>query len=122
MLSSFGYVGILAIVALLFPIGAIVTFLLANYLLKLRQPNPAKLTTYECGMDPIGDSWIRFNTRYYLFALLFVVFDVEAVLLYPWAVAYRRLGLYAFVEMAIFIGILLIGYLYAWNKKALEWK
>jgi NADH-quinone oxidoreductase subunit A len=73
-------------------------------------------------MDPIGDSWIRFNTRYYLFALLFVVFDVEAVFLYPWAVAYRQLGLYAFVEMAIFIGILLIGYLYAWNKKALEWK
>lgn len=122
MLNSFGYVGILAIVALLFPIGAIITFLLANYLLKLRRPSPAKLTTYECGMDPIGDSWIRFNTRYYLFALLFVVFDVEAVFLYPWAVAYRRLGLYAFVEMAIFIGILLIGYLYAWNKKALEWK
>lgn len=122
MLSSFGYVGILAIVALLFPIGAIITFLLANYLLKLRRPSPAKLTTYECGMDPIGDSWIRFNTRYYLFALLFVVFDVEAVFLYPWAVAYRQLGLYAFVEMAIFIGILLIGYLYAWNKKALEWK
>ena len=122
MLNSFGYVGILAIVALLFPIGAIVTFLFANYLLKLRRPSPAKLTTYECGMDPIGDSWIRFNTRYYLFALLFVVFDVEAVFLYPWAVAYRRLGLYAFVEMAIFIGILLIGYLYAWNKKALEWK
>lgn len=122
MLNSFGYVGILAIVALLFPIGAIITFLLANYLLKLRRPSPAKLTTYECGMDPIGDSWIRFNTRYYLFALLFVVFDVEAVFLYPWAVAYRQLGLYAFVEMAIFIGILLIGYLYAWNKKALEWK
>lgn len=122
MLSSFGYVGILAIVALLFPLGAIFTFALANHILRLRRPNPPKLTTYECGMDPIGDAWIQFNTRYYLFALLFVVFDVEAIFLYPWAVAYRQLGLYAFVEMLVFIGILLVGYLYAWNKKALEWK
>ncbi|HLB11707.1 MAG TPA: NADH-quinone oxidoreductase subunit A [Dehalococcoidia bacterium] len=122
MLSSFGYVGILAVVALLFPLGAIFTFVAANYILKVRRPNPRKLMTYECGMDPVGDAWIQFNTRYYLFALLFVVFDVEAVFLYPWAVAYRQLGLYAFVEMVIFIGILLVGYLYAWNKKALEWK
>jgi len=73
-------------------------------------------------MDPVGDAWIQFNPRYYLFALLFVVFDVEAVFLYPWAVAYKALGLYAFVEMTIFIGILLVGYVYAWKKKAFEWK
>jgi len=73
-------------------------------------------------MDPVGDAWIQFNPRYYLFALMFVVFDVEAIFLYPWAVAYRSLGLYAFVEMVVFIGILLVGYIYAWNKKAFEWK
>lgn len=122
MLSSFGYVGILAVVALLFPLGAVGTALALNYLVRVRRPNDRKLTTYECGMDPVGDAWIQFNPRYYLFALLFVVFDVEAIFLYPWAVAYRGLGLYAFVEMVIFVGILLVGYVYAWKKKALEWK
>ena len=122
MLSSFGYVGILAIVALLFPLGAVGTALLLNRVVRVRRPTARKLSTYECGMDPVGDAWIQFNPRYYLFALLFVVFDVEAVFLYPWAVAYKALGLYAFVEMTIFIGILLVGYVYAWKKKAFEWK
>ncbi|MDP2662496.1 MAG: NADH-quinone oxidoreductase subunit A [Dehalococcoidia bacterium] len=122
LLSSFGYVGILAIVALLFPLGAIGTALLANRVVRVHRPNRRKLLTYECGMDPIGDAWIQFNTRYYLFALLFVVFDVEAIFLYPWAVAYRRLGVYAMVEIVIFIGILLVAYAYAWKKKAMEWK
>jgi NADH:ubiquinone oxidoreductase subunit 3 (subunit A) len=118
LLSSFGYVGILVIVSLLFPIGALIT----SFIVRTRKPDPRKLTTYECGIEPRGQAWIQFNIRYYLFALLFVIFDVEAVFLYPWAVAYRQLGLYALVEMMIFILILVVGYIYAWNKKALEWK
>ena len=72
-------------------------------------------------MIPIGDAHVRYTVRYYLFALLFVVFDVEAVFLYPWAVAYRHLGLYAFVEALIFLAILGVGYVYAWRKRAMEW-
>ena len=80
-----------------------------------------KLTTYECGENPTGNAWIQFNIRFYVFALIFIVFDVEAVFLLPWAVVFREMGLFAFVEMMIFIGILLVGLAYAWKKKALEW-
>lgn len=77
--------------------------------------------TYESGMEPIGGAWIQFNIRYYMFALVFVIFDVEVVFLYPWAVAFNQLGLLAFVEVLIFIGILVVGLVYAWRKGALEW-
>ena len=73
-------------------------------------------------MDTIGKTWVQFNFRYYFFALLFVLFDIEVVFLYPWAVAYQKLGLFALVEMVVFIGILMVGYVYAWRKGALEWK
>jgi len=78
-------------------------------------------TTYESGIEPIGDSWIQFNIRYYMFALVFVIFDVETVFLYPWAVAFDKVGLFAFIEALIFIAILVIGLVYAWRKGALEW-
>jgi NAD(P)H-quinone oxidoreductase subunit 3 len=81
----------------------------------------ARRTTYESGMEPIGGAWIQFNIRYYMFALVFVIFDVETVFLYPWAVAFNQLGLLAFVEALIFIAILVIGLVYAWRKGALEW-
>lgn len=80
-----------------------------------------RLTTYESGMEPIGGAWIQFNIRYYMFALVFVIFDVETVFLYPWAVAFNQLGLLAFVEALIFVAILVIGLVYAWRKGALEW-
>ncbi len=86
-----------------------------------RKPNPIKSLTYECGMETIGDSWVQFNTRYYLYALVFVIFDIETVFLYPWAVAFRQLALFGFIEMLIFVAILVVGYVYAWKKKALEW-
>lgn len=89
--------------------------------LRPNKPTQEKETTYESGNDPVGGSQIRFNVRYYLYALMFVVFDVETVFLYPWAVAYRQLGLFALVEMVIFIGLLLIGLIYAWRKKVLQW-
>ncbi|BAU26473.1 NADH dehydrogenase subunit A [Aneurinibacillus soli] len=90
-------------------------------LLAPSNPTEEKRKTYESGVDPIGSSWVQFNVKYYIFALLFVVFDVETVFLYPWAVAFDSLGLFALVEMMIFIFLLVIGLVYAWKKKVLEW-
>ncbi|MEL6382289.1 MAG: photosynthetic/respiratory NAD(P)H-quinone oxidoreductase subunit C [Cyanobacteria bacterium J06626_18] len=90
-------------------------------LLRPKRQGVARKTTYESGMEPIGGAWIQFNIRYYMFALVFVIFDVETVFLYPWAVAFSQLGLLAFVEALIFIAILVIGLVYAWRKGALEW-
>lgn len=86
-----------------------------------RHPSAMKSRTYECGEEPIGEPWIRFRVAYYIFALAFVVFDVEAVFLYPWAVIIRRLGAAGLVQMAVFIAILLLGLIYAWRKGVLEW-
>ena len=96
------------------------TFFLAR-LLRPANAYPAKTINYECAELPIGDSWIQFNPRFYIFALIFVIFDVEAVFLFPWAVAYGQLGLYALVEMVIFIVILFFGLYYAWKRGALKW-
>nr|AWD77954.1 NADH-plastoquinone oxidoreductase subunit 3 [Odontosoria chinensis] len=82
---------------------------------------PEKLTSYESGIEPKGDTWVRFQIRYYMFALVFTVFDVETVFPYPWAVAFRELGLSALIEVIIFILILIVGLVYAWRKGALEW-
>jgi len=85
-----------------------------------RHPSTLKSTTYECGEVPVGEPWIRFRIAYYVFALIFVVFDVEAALLYPWAVVARRLGIAGLAEMGVFIGILALGLAYAWRKGALK--
>jgi NADH-quinone oxidoreductase subunit A len=90
-------------------------------LLRPNKPLPEKLTTYESGNEPVGAGQVRFNIRYYLFALMFVIFDVETVFLYPWAVAYQKLGLFALVEMIVFVILLLVGLIYAWKKKVLQW-
>lgn len=96
--------------------------LILGYFVRPRRPYPQKLTPYESGIPPIGEPRYRFSVRFYIIAMLFVVFDVEAVFLYPWAVAYDKIGLYGFIEMVIFIFILLIGYIYAWKKGALTWE
>ena len=93
----------------------------ASRLIQPRVPHPEKYTTYESGIDPIGTGWSQANVRYYIFALLFVVFDVEAVFLFPWAIVFERLGTQAFVEMIIFIAILAFALVYAIKKKVLEW-
>lgn len=110
-------IGIFALVgtALVF-----VTLQLAR-LVRPNVPHPEKYTTYESGIDPIGTGWQHTNVRYYIFALLFVVFDVEAVFLFPWAIVFERLGTQAFVEMVIFIVILALALLYAVKKRVLEW-
>ncbi len=81
-----------------------------------------KYTTYESGIEPFHDARIQFNVQYYMFALLFVIFDVETVFLYPWAVAYGKLGVFALIEMVLFVGLLGFGLFYAWKKKVLEWE
>lgn len=104
-------------------VGLLIAVLLVSLPRKLapREPAVAKSRPYECGEIPVGPPWIRFRVAYYIFALIFVVFDIEAVFLYPWAVIYRQLGLFGLVEMAIFVGILALGLAYAWRKGVLEW-
>ena len=122
MIEQFGRAGFLLIFAVIFPLIPIVASVaLGVFKIRPSDPNPIKSSVYECGMVPVGDALGRYNVRYYVFGLLFVVFDVEAVFLYPWAVAYRQLGLFAFFEGLIFLGILFIGYIYAWRKRAMEW-
>lgn len=96
--------------------------LLFAWLVRPSAPTPEKLVTYECGVLPVGTAWREFNAHYYLFALLFVVFDVEAAFLYPWAVAFRQVGLYAVIEMLIFVVLLGLGLAYAWRRGALQWE
>jgi NADH-quinone oxidoreductase subunit A len=92
-----------------------------GFLLRPRKPAPVKKSIYECGLETVGETWVRFRVQYYIYALIFVIFDVETVFLYPWAVAYGQLGLFALVEMFIFLMILLGGLIYAWRKDALQW-
>lgn len=96
------------------------TFFLAR-LIRPKNPYKEKNVNYECAETPIGDSWFRFNNRFYIFALIFVVFDVEVVFLFPWAVAFGKLGLFALIEMIVFIAILFFGLFYAWKKGVLKW-
>ena len=86
-----------------------------------RRQLPEKLTTYECGIDPVGEGWAQTQIRYYIFALLFVMFDVEAVFIFPWAVQLERLAVFGLVEMVVFIVILALGLVYAWRKDVLRW-
>lgn len=86
------------------------------------EPDSEKLSPYECGIPPLMGARERFSIRFYIIAMLFLLFDVEAIFLYPWAVVYRKIGLYGFIEMMLFILILLVGYVYAWRKGALDWE
>ena len=117
MLQNYTFIGLFVIVAILFPFLA----LGVAWLLSPKKPHPLKSSTYECGMETIGDTWIRFKIQFYIYALIFVIFDVETVFLFPWAVAYNQLPLFALLEMFVFIGILMVGLVYAWRKGALEW-
>lgn len=117
MLNDWLYIGIFVAVCLFIP--AVAIFMAG--LLAPKKPNAIKQTTYECGIETVGEAWVRFKAQYYIFALVFLVFDVEAVLLYPWAVAFNLLDFYMVLEAVLFILILLGGLLYAWRKGALEW-
>ncbi len=116
-LGSFAPVGIFLILGVVF----VVATLMIAKLIRPHRPSDAKLASYECGEQPVGSAWIQYNPRFYIFALLFVIFDVEVIFLFPWAVTYKSLGLFALIEMLIFIGILLIGLVWAWKKGVLKW-
>jgi NADH:ubiquinone oxidoreductase subunit 3 (subunit A) len=90
-------------------------------LLAPKRPNPLKSQTYECGVETVGGTWVQFRAQYYIFALVFVLFDVELVFMFPWALAYNHLGLFALFEMAVFIFLLVVALVYTWRKGALEW-
>lgn len=115
----YGYIPIIIffLIAVLLP----VVLLFVSRLLHRRVFGREKLMPYECGIDPIGDARDRFSVRFYIVAMLFLVFDVEVVFLFPWAIIYDKLALFGLAEMLVFIGILVVGYYYAWRKGALEW-
>ena len=117
MLHDYAFVGFFLAIGVIF---VIFVFFLSR-LVRPHHPSPDKLETYECGELPIGGAWVQFNVRYYLYALIFVIFDVEVIFLFPWAVVYRSLGFFAFIEMLIFLSILIFGLVYVWKKGALKW-
>jgi NADH-quinone oxidoreductase subunit A len=116
---QYGTIGGLAVLGVAF---AVIAFTL-NRVVRPRKPRAEKYTTYECGIDPVGQGWSQTQIRYYIFAFLFVIFDVESVFIFPWAVVFEDFAKagQVLVEMIIFIGILALGLLYAWKKKVLEW-
>ena len=117
MQSDWLYIGLFLVVGALVPTAAIVT----SSILSPKKPNHIKQSTYECGMETVGDNWVQFKAQYYVFALVFLVFDVETVFLFPWAVSLGNLSLYAVFEGIIFILILIAGLVFAWRKGMLEW-
>jgi NADH-quinone oxidoreductase subunit A len=98
-----------------------VATLLLSYLVQPKYPETEKLSTYECGSEPFSDARMPFPVRYYIFAMLFVIFDIEVIFLYPWAVVFSKIELIGLIEMLVFIGLFLVAYVYAWRKGALEW-
>ncbi len=120
---QYGLIAILALVAVAVPASMMTLSWLASRVgIRPNNPTPVKLETYECGVQTIGGVWNQFNFRYYLYAILFVIFDVEVVFLYPWATKFIRLELFALIEMGVFVAILLVGWAYAWRKRDLEWE
>jgi NADH-quinone oxidoreductase subunit A len=117
MLANYAFIGILFVAAVGFPV---IPLGLA-YIVRPKRPTPIKQSTYECGLEVIGDFRVQFKVQYYLYALAFVIFDIEVVFLYPWAVAFHKLGLYGFAAAAVFLLMLLAGLVYEWRKGALEW-
>ena len=111
------YVGLFFLIGAIIPGAAIVT----AAVLGPKRPNPVKMETYECGIETVGDSWVQFKAQYYVFALVFLIFDVETVFLFPWAVKLGQLGMFAVIEGIIFILILIVGLVYTWRKEMLEW-
>jgi NADH:ubiquinone oxidoreductase subunit 3 (subunit A) len=117
MQNDWIFIGIFLILAPVFPGLA----LLIPRIVAPKKPNPLKSQTYECGIETYGDTWVQFKAQYYIFALAFLIFDVEVVFLYPWAVAFNQIPLFAVIEGVIFILILVTGLIYAWRKGTLEW-
>jgi NADH-quinone oxidoreductase subunit A len=124
LLYPYGHIGILVIIALIFPLGAVVTsWALAKVRIRPDVPSdPVKVDTYECGLRTEGQSLVRFNFRFYYIALLFLLFDVEIVFLFPWALVFDEAGAAGFLKVLLFLTTFVVGGLYAWRKRAMEWR
>jgi NADH:ubiquinone oxidoreductase subunit 3 (subunit A) len=118
MLNEWTFIGLFLILAAAVPAAPI---LLGSLVFGPKKNNPVKNSPYECGIETVGETWVQFKVQYYIFALVFVIFDVETIFLFPFAVAYGQVALFAVIEVVIFILILAGGLLYAWRKGALEW-
>jgi NADH-quinone oxidoreductase subunit A len=118
MLASFSGVLLFMVVGILF---ILITLLLARLVRPKGKYSPDKYIPYECGETPVGSAWIQFNIRFYVIALIFIIFDVEIIFLLPWAVVFKRLGAFAFIEGLIFVAILVVGLAYVWRKGDLAW-
>jgi len=118
MLASYMPILIMLLVAL----GVAGLLLVVSWFVGSRRPSRSKLSPYECGVPPVGTARDRFSVKFYLIAMVFIVFDIETVFFYPWAVEFDKLGLFGLVEMAIFVGILFTAYLYLWRRGAFEWE
>ncbi|MBO8159488.1 NADH-quinone oxidoreductase subunit A [Thermosyntropha sp.] len=118
MLTDYSTIGIFFLLSLSFPLAALG---LAALLRPKSKFDPEKIVPYECGVDTKGRTWVRFKVNYFLYALVFLAFEVETIFLFPWAVKFNKLGIFAFVEMIIFLIILLLALFYAWKEGALKW-
>jgi NADH-quinone oxidoreductase subunit A len=118
MLSDYLPIVVLGVLAFLFAVAS----LAASSLLRPHKPNPVKLSAYECGNDPVRlPGGERFSVRFFVVAMLFIIFDIETIFLFPWAVSFRRLGIFGLIEMAVFIALVFVAYVYVWKKGGLEW-
>lgn len=118
LLDTYLPIMVLIAIALAFALGSVVF----SRLIGQKKPSAVKLAPYECGMPLVGSARERVSVKFYIIAMLFIIFDIEAVFLYPWAVVFKKLGMFGFIEMGVFIAILLVGYIYVWKKGALEWE
>ena len=109
------------ILFLIIALGLSCAFIVINFILSPKNPDPEKLSAYECGFEPFEDSRMEFDVRFYLVAILFIIFDLEIAFLFPWAIVVHQIGLVGLVAMAIFLLILVVGFIYEWKKGALEW-
>ena len=114
-----GYLPLAIFVAVALVIG--IVLLIVPFLVAYKQPDPEKLSAYECGFNAFDDARMKFDVRFYLVAILFIIFDLEVSFLFPWAVAFREIGLYGFWAMMLFLGVLTVGFIYEWKMGALEW-
>ena len=110
------------IVFLFLSLGLSVGFVVLNFILSPKNPDPEKLSAYECGFEPFSDSRMEFDVRFYLVAILFVIFDLEIAFLFPWAISLGNIGFVGFISMMIFLVILTVGFIYEWRKGALDWE
>ena len=110
------------ILFLIIALGLSISFVILNFILSPKKPDPEKLSPYECGFEPFNDSRIEFDVRFYLVAILFIIFDLEIAFLFPWAISLGKIGLFGFISMMIFLFILTVGFIYEWKKGALDWE